>query len=281
MLVFDCKICRASLSADENQAGQLVRCPTCLTTLRVPAAEGLQPAMAGGGGEHLSAGTAAPDLIKPPAIQAPAPRRMATTSPPVRRPGSGGQRYGFNCVYCSSRLEATPAMAAQEGQCPTCGNNITIPILDRYGRLIDPVTRQIIKQDPHPVHAYAAAGDRAPIIIRQKSGQQTIQCPRCNTLSAITANNCKSCGMPFTMEGTTLEASGTSNGYCVAALVLGIIGMPTGCTVITPLLGIIFGIVGLNQTSSGNEGAGRGMAIAGIVCGTIGLGVAFWLYVIR
>jgi hypothetical protein len=41
-------------------------------------------------------------------------------------------------------------MAAQEGQCPTCGNNITIPILDRYGRLIDPKTRQIIKQDPHP-----------------------------------------------------------------------------------------------------------------------------------
>ncbi len=32
--------------------------------------------------------------------------------------------------------------------------------------------------------------------------------------------------MPFTMEGTTLEAAGTSNGFCVAALVLGIIGIP-------------------------------------------------------
>src|SRR5213079_3653291 len=80
----------------------------------------------------------------------------------------GGKRYGFNCGYCSSRLEATESMAAQEGQCPTCGNQITIPILDRYGRLIDPKTRLIIKQDPHPVHAYAAAGDRAPAILRAK-----------------------------------------------------------------------------------------------------------------
>ena len=110
-------------------------------------------------------------------------------------------------------------MAAQEGQCPTCGNNITIPILDRYGRLIDPKTRQIIKQDPHPVHAYAAAGERAPRIQRQKDGKQVITCPRCNGLSPITANNCKGCGMPFTMEGTTLEASGASNGFCVASLV--------------------------------------------------------------
>ena len=41
-------------------------------------------------------------------------------------------------------------MAAQDGQCPTCGNNITIPILDRYGRLIDPKTRQIISRIPTP-----------------------------------------------------------------------------------------------------------------------------------
>ena len=70
-------------------------------------------------------------------------------------------------------------MAAQEGQCPTCGNTITIPILDRYGRLIDPKTRQIIKQDPHPVHAYAAAGERAPGIVRGRDGKQMIRCPRC------------------------------------------------------------------------------------------------------
>jgi hypothetical protein len=145
-----------------------------------------------------------------------------------------------------------------------------VPHLDRYGRLIDPKTRQIIKQDPHPVHAYAAAGDRAPKILRQPGGQQNIQCPRCAAVSPITANNCKSCGMPFTMEGTTIEASGASNGFCVASLVLGIIGIPAGCTIIMPLLAIIFGIIGYNQTSQNAEGGGKGMAIAGIICGGIG-----------
>jgi hypothetical protein len=162
-------------------------------------------------------------------------------------------------------------MGAQDGQCPTCGNNITIPILDRYGRLIDPKTRQIIKQDPHPVHAYAAAGERAPGLFRDPAGKQYIKCPRCASTSAVSANNCKSCGMPFTMEGTTLEAAGTSNGFCVASLVLGIIGLPAGCILLPPLLAIIFGIIGYNQVSkSGVEGGGKGMAIAGIICGVIG-----------
>src|SRR5436190_14040331 len=182
-----------------------------------------------------------------------------------------GKRYGFNCGYCSSRLEATESMAAQEGQCPTCGSTITIPILDRYGRLIDPKTRQIIKQDPHPVHAYAAAGERAPAIVRGRDGKQMIRCPRCAGTSPISANNCKGCGMPFTMEGTTLEAAGTSNGFCVASLVLGIIGLIPCSVGIPAVLAIIFGAIGFNQVSKGGEGgSGKGMAIAGIICGVIG-----------
>jgi DNA-directed RNA polymerase subunit RPC12/RpoP/ribosomal protein L40E len=271
MIIFPCHVCQTPLSAEETQAGQLVRCPTCSTTLRVPANAGqLQTVGAGGGGGGGGGG--------------------AGFNPPPRQSGlgqmsgfrSGGRRYGFNCGYCSSRLEATEAMAAQDGQCPTCGNNITIPILDRYGRLIDPKTRQIIKQDPHPVHAYAAAGDRAPKIIRQKDTKQIIVCPRCSAASPITANNCKSCGMPFTMEGTTLEAAGSSNGFCVASLVLGIIGLPAFCTFVTPVLAIIFGIIGFNQVGkTGSEGGGKGMAIAGIVCGVIGCILALLFYANR
>jgi len=178
------------------------------------------------------------------------------------------------CVYCSSRLEATESVAGQEGQCPTCGSAIHIPILDRQNRLIDPITREVIKQDPHPVHAYAAAGDRAPKILRNAEGAQIIQCPRCNASSPIAANNCRNCGMPFTMEGTTLEAQGSSNGFSVAALVLGIVGIPAGCAFIPSLLAIIFGIVALSQIAkSGGEGGGKGMAVAGIVCGAGGLGL--------
>jgi len=268
MIVFPCHVCQTPLSAEEAQAGQLVRCPTCSTTLRVPAgAPEMQTVGAGAGGSGGGAGSFAP----------PSNRAGSFAQPGGFR--SGGRRYGFNCGYCSSRLEATEAMGAQDGQCPTCGNNITIPILDRYGRLIDPKTRQIIKQDPHPVHAYAAAGDRAPKIIRQSDAKQIIVCPRCNAASPISANNCKACGMPFTMEGTTLEAAGASNGFCVASLVLGIIGLPAFCTFVTPLLAIIFGIVGYNQVAkTGSQGGGKGMAIAGIVCGVIGCGLALMFY---
>jgi ribosomal protein L40E len=253
MLVFPCHICRTSLSAEEAQAGQLMRCPVCKTTLRAPAPQ----AVAAG---------AAPAGVSPARGSAAAwPQRPSTHQ-------YSGKRYGFNCGYCSSRLEATESMAAQEGQCPTCGNQITIPILDRYGRLIDPKTREIIKQDPHPVHAYAAAGERAPKILRAQNGNQVISCPRCMARSPITSNNCQSCGMPFTMEGTTADAIGENNGYCVASLVLGIIGLPAFLIVIPSLLGIIFGIIGMRQVTSGEvtAGAGRGMAIAGIICGSLG-----------
>jgi hypothetical protein len=59
----------------------------------------------------------------------------------------------------------------------------------------------------------------------------------------------------------------------VASLVLGIIGIPAFCTVVVPFLAIIFGIIGLNQVgkSDGSGGGGRGLAIAGIVCGAIGV----------
>jgi hypothetical protein len=264
MIVFPCHVCRTSLSAEPAQAGQLVRCPTCLTALRVPTAAAEPVAT----GSLVTAGGGAPP--PPPPRTSPRPPQFGQMGQMGGGRFAGGKRYGFNCGYCSSRLEATEAMAAQDGQCPTCGNQITIPILDRYGRLIDPKTRQIIKQDPHPVHAYAAAGDRAPKITRARDGKQTIVCPRCAAISPITANNCKSCGMPFTMEGTTLEASGSSNGFCVASLVLGIISLPAFCLVIPAVLAIIFGIIGLNQVGKAGEGGGKGMAIAGIVFGAIG-----------
>jgi DNA-directed RNA polymerase subunit RPC12/RpoP len=245
MMVFPCRFCGVSLSAEETMVGQWVRCPSCQSTMSVPAAG--------------SAGAAV----------APAPR----LPPPSGLLGGGvgsGRRYSFNCAYCSSRLEATESMAAQEGNCPTCGNIITIPIRDRYGRLIDPKTMEIIKPPPHPVHAYAAAGDRAPVVRRLPDGQQVIDCPRCHSPSPVSANNCRACGMPFTMEGTSVEAAGSSNGFAVASLVLGIIGIPAACTVIMPLLAVIFGFIALIQTNRSEAKSGRGLAIAGLICGLIG-----------
>lgn len=258
---FDCNTCGTRLKAADGQAGKLVRCPRCKNTMSVPSGDAVA--------EAQLAGT-------------PSPGPRAGIIPPGIAAAGGGRRYGFNCQYCSSRLEANTAMAGQEGHCPTCGNTIVIPILDRYGRLIDPMTGNVIKQDPHPVHAYAAAGERAPRILRDDAGAQFIACPRCGTTNTIGANNCKNCGMPFTMEGTTLEAAGSSNGFATASLVLGIIGLPAFCAIIPSLLAIIFGAIALQQTGrEGSSGGGRGLAIAGLLCGIAGIVMALFVYVMR
>lgn len=142
---------------------------------------------------------------------------------------------------------------------------------------MDPVTREIIKPDPHPVHAYAAAGERAPRLVKRADGQRAIQCPRCGVISPVSANNCGSCGMPFTMEGANPSTGGSANGVCVTSLVLGIIAIPASCTVLVPVLAIGFGVAGLLQSQGAGDG-GRGFAIAGIICGVIGLVLTVLIY---
>ena len=197
--------------------------------------------------------------------------------------GVSGRRYGFLCSYCSSRLEAVESLAGQSGTCPTCGNSIVIPILDYRGRLIDPTSGQIIKQDPHPVHAYAAAGHKAPQIVQaQGTEDRFIKCPRCSRNNILTSNNCQGCGLPFTMEGTVGDAVSGTNTWAVASLVLGIVGIPGCMIVVPPILALVFGGIALRTTNQATgQTSGSGLAIAGLILGTIGLisSVLFWVYV--
>ncbi len=287
MLTFACGVCRTRLQVPDEQAGKVVRCPRagCGAMQQAPSLSAAVRGESAQAGSSVSstAGGADPDDSARTTVAAPSPPRDVDFStrlpPPIRRTNSAppsGRRYGFNCQYCSSRLEAVESNAGNEGVCPTCGSAIVIPILDRYGRLIDPMTGKVIKQDPHPVHAYAAAGERAPRIVRRADKSLAIQCNKCQAVSDIRANNCKSCGMPFTMEGTTAEAAGSSNGFAVASLVLGIIGIPAFCTGIVPVLALIFGSIALIQARRNN--GPTGMAIAGVICGGVGilLGLFAW-----
>lgn len=145
--------------------------------------------------------------------------------------------------------------------------------MDRSGRLLDPKTREILKPDPHPVHAYAAAGDRAPAIVRDENGGQHIVCPRCHVQNPVAANTCRSCGVPFTMEGAQgAAAAGTArSNMAVASLVLGIISIPAFFFVIPAVLAIIFGVIAVLQAKRAEGSGGMGLAISGIVCGSVGL----------
>jgi hypothetical protein len=180
-------------------------------------------------------------------------------------------------------------MAGQNGTCPTCGNAIVIPVLDKRGRLIDPTTLEVIKQDPHPVHAYAAAGHRAPQIVPVDGPTQTshkgtddrqIKCPRCGRLNPLSGNNCTGCGLPFTMEGTVGDVISGTNTWAVASLVLGIIGIPFFFLLAVPsILAVIFGAIALRGNSRTGTTGGQGQAAAGTVLGVIGVMLFFLLVV--
>ncbi|HYI44090.1 MAG TPA: DUF4190 domain-containing protein [Actinomycetota bacterium] len=63
---------------------------------------------------------------------------------------------------------------------------------------------------------------------------------------------------------------GATNGFAIASLVLGIVGL-TGFPLIPSVLALIFGYKGKRQIDrSGGAEQGRGLAVAGIVLGWIG-----------
>ncbi len=237
------------------------------------------PALAAAPATSAEAPPVTPATFAPPAPPMARPTTAVPHPPAAGAPrGIAGRRYGFLCSYCSSRLEAVESMAGQSGTCPTCGKSIVIPILDYRGRLIDPTSGQVIKQDPHPVHAYAAAGHKAPQIIGvQGSDDHYIRCPRCARNNALSSNNCLGCGLPFTMEGTVGDAVSGTNTWAVASLVLGIVSVPGFCMIAPPILAIIFGGIALRTTNQATgQTSGAGLAVAGLILGTLGLLGSMW-----
>jgi predicted acyltransferase len=57
----------------------------------------------------------------------------------------------------------------------------------------------------------------------------------------------------------------------IASLVLGIIGVFLCFVVVPSILALVFGLLGINQIKQDPSQSGRGMAIAGIVLGAIGV----------
>jgi Domain of unknown function (DUF4190) len=65
-----------------------------------------------------------------------------------------------------------------------------------------------------------------------------------------------------------------TNGMAITSLVLGILGMVGIIWIISPILALVFGYIAKGQIDrSGGTQEGRGMAIAGIVLGWVGIAV--------
>lgn len=92
-------------------------------------------------------------------------------------------------------------------------------------------------------------------------------CPECSETIKEQAYVCHYCGYDYRAGG--LRGPTSTNGMAVASMVLGILWIYW----IGSVLALVFGYIGRKQIdASGGAQSGRGMAIAGIVLGWIGIG---------
>ena len=150
----------------------------------------------------------------------------------------------FRCTQCQQMLRTPDDTAGQDARCPQCGAISPVPAES----IAPPPSRESpIPPVPPPIdpgNPYAAS-----------------QAPGA--------------------EYTHMMVETLPTGLAVASMVVGIIGLllslVCGCFMVVSapldLIAVVLGVVALQQNNRGEAG-GRGMAIAGIVCGSIGLALS-------
>jgi hypothetical protein len=227
-LILHCPACGGRVSAIAAQLGVTVECPLCHKPFTIPESA------------------------------APTPEHTPT-----------GRLFHFQCLRCGSILEARSSQGGQAGKCPTCAAVFVVPVMDpRTGLAQTNADPGDDGENPTPVHAYAAAGDMAPKLIRHEDESLSIACPRCSREAPVTTNNCPGCGLPFTMEGVSATATTAGSSETQTALVLALVGLPFSfCVGIGGILGLIAVFIGLSAV--GKRHARGGQAIAAIAFGAL------------
>lgn len=206
---------------------------------------------------------------------------------PHRRGGSSSDDVGsasstppettftFQCRRCGSMLEGTLGQCGRRVRCPTCGVVFGVPDLDpRTGLPLEVREVRGDSEEAAPVHAYAAAGAKAPTIVTPAGGGTGILCPRCGRVSALDADHCPECGLPFTIEGTAAEAVTTPVGLAWACLLLGVLSVLTiwcWIGVAMAAVGLIVGWMALSRAGRVVAASTRVPVIIGMLCSAAAL----------
>jgi Domain of unknown function (DUF4190)/Uncharacterised protein family UPF0547 len=100
-------------------------------------------------------------------------------------------------------------------------------------------------------------------------------CPECSESIKADALVCHHCGYDYRTGGRPVVAK--TNGMAIASLVLGIVWVYW----VGSILALVFGYMAKKQIDeSGGTQSGRGMAVAGIVLGWVGVGTASLFFVL-
>ena len=90
-------------------------------------------------------------------------------------------------------------------------------------------------------------------------------CPSCSALSDTDKAFCPECGTGYASSSS--KPAGRTSGLGIASMVLGILWLFW----LGSLLAVIFGHISLSQIQKDSSIRGRGMAIAGVALGWIGI----------
>lgn len=258
--------------------GKKIRCPACKNVVDTGAAKPVEP------GSALA-----------PAPPAPAPVTPAPPPPPVKPPGDGlpptmlatKQIAGRTCPACGRVL----ALGEPVRNCEKCTQSFHEPCWIQNGGCT-------VKGCGLPMED--GAGDAA-----------TRRCPRCGGSIPAEARKCPLCrewieqggvAVPPGPAGYAPPPSGfapppqayyppmesSPSGLAIASLITGILSvLMTILACLCPLIpalaaipAIITGIMGINQVNREPHRTGKGMAIAGLVCGIVAIVLSGLLFLL-
>ena len=160
--------------------------------------------------------------------------------------------------------------------CPMCGEKLPEPQTPAA-----PAGPQYTEPTPSPEVQYAQPVSSPEVQYAQPvpSASAVKFCPQCGATAPQDANVCPMCGHLFAVTQPAIPGDPTKNGFAVASLVLGILGLISFAACCIGIyvgwlfggLSLIFGIIGRKSQKSG-------MGTAGLVMGIITLIV--WLILI-
>ena len=241
MIRFACPKCGKRYHIDDSHAGKKGRCSQCGTEFRVPEAG------------NVPEDAPTPVLDQPPSP--PTPPQAPTPPGPV---GPSSTKIDFAC-RCGRQMQADAKYVGQTVYCPTCGTAMTVP-----GTSGGP---GVASYAPPPPRAGAYGAPPLPPPPPPGPGQYAP--PPGPGQYAPPPPGPGGYGPP--PYGAPYCEYELPKGLAIWALVLGLLS-PLCCGLLSGIPAIICGAIAIGRVNRG-EAAGKGMAIAGLVLGIVGVGV--------